>query len=58
METVPAGFAAFLGAKPMLDFSCISCRRKSLYCDKALLSISLKLVVFCIDPSILLDFES
>ena len=31
---------------------------QSLHRDKALLSISLKLVVFCIDPSILLDFES
>lgn len=31
---------------------------QSLHRDKALLSTSLKLVVFCIDPSILLDFES
>ena len=46
------------GRKAGLDFSCISCRRKLLHRDKALLSISLKLVVFCIDPSISLDFES
>lgn len=58
VETAHAGFAAFLDIKTVLDFSCISCRRKTLHRDKALLSISLELVGFCIDPSILLDSES
>lgn len=41
VETAHAGFAAFLDIKTVFDFSCISCRRKTLHRDKALLSISL-----------------
>ena len=41
VETVHAEFAAFLDIKTVFDFSCISCRRKTLHRDKALLSISL-----------------
>lgn len=40
MERFMPGSLHF-GIKPVLDFSCISCRRKTLHRDKALLSISL-----------------